>query len=320
MNFFNIPIINVALAIIISWALFAIFCGLIIEAFAQIKAERGRFMKNYLLQQLNDIPNGINWASLLYLHGNIDLLCREIGKPTSDINPRLFSETIVDVVANSQIVKMQTEVKNDFKNETLSNFKKATQALQPSDVMNLFTQAIKSAELQGLSGGVIDESVVYKKLVENIETWYSEMTQRLSLWYKKKTRKSLFLVGVVLALVLNVDSIQLFQVYNNDTQTRDAVISYYEKNANSFQMDSAHQSKELKALIKSIDSIKNHTLLPVGYDNSAINLVIMSETSKTRSLGFWIWKILGIIISGFAASFGGPFWFDTLKKIYSKKI
>jgi hypothetical protein len=62
MSFFNIPIINIALAIIISWALFAMLCSFAYEAFAQLKAERGRFMKNYILQQLQDFPNGINWG------------------------------------------------------------------------------------------------------------------------------------------------------------------------------------------------------------------------------------------------------------------
>ena len=104
MNLFNFPVINIAVAIIISWALFAIFCSLVHEAFAQLKAERGRFMKKYILLQLQDFPNGVNWGSLLYMHGNVDMLSRAPGKPSSDIQPCLFAETLIDVVATAHLV------------------------------------------------------------------------------------------------------------------------------------------------------------------------------------------------------------------------
>ncbi len=319
MNIFDNPIINIAIAVIITWAFFAIFTSLIVEAFAQIKAERGRFMKNYLLQQLEDLPNGINWGALLYTHGNIDLLSRNPEKPTADIDPKLFAQTIVDVVANAQIVQMKTSV-NTYKNQTLSDFKKAIQTLENSDVMDFLTQAMKSAELQGVTNLVLDESVVYAKLIENIENWFNQMTERLSLWYKKKTRQSLFILGLILAFIVNVDSVQLFSLYNNDPTVRKAVISYYENSP--YKLKSDTNQLALKDFIKSLDTLKKETVLPIGFDNNAIKLAVLEKKnpdSTTKHFSFWWWKLIGIIISGFAASFGGPFWFDVLKKIYSVK-
>src|SRR4051812_1873697 len=104
MNIFSITIVSIAISIIISWALFAIFCSILHEVFAQIKAERGRFMKEYLSRQLKDNSNGVNWASMLYLHGAVDLLSRTTNKPTSEISPRVFAESLIDVVGNSHIV------------------------------------------------------------------------------------------------------------------------------------------------------------------------------------------------------------------------
>jgi hypothetical protein len=37
------------------------------------------------------------------------------------------------------------------------------------------------------------------------------------------------------------------------------------------------------------------------------------------SLLAWLFKIGGVLITGFAASYGAPFWFDLLKKIYQRK-
>src|SRR6476620_11255523 len=103
----SLSIISVAIAIIISWALFAMLCSFLHETIAQTKAERGRFMRKYLFKQLQDLPNGVNWASMLYLHGTIDLLSREANKPTNDIQPDVFAKTLVEVVSNAHIVQMQ---------------------------------------------------------------------------------------------------------------------------------------------------------------------------------------------------------------------
>src|SRR3954467_9141103 len=104
---FSLSIISVAISLIISWALFAMLCSFIHEAIVQTKAERGRFMRRYLFKQLQDLPNGVNWASMLYLHGTIDLLSREANKPTNDIQPDVFAKTLVEVVSNAHIVQMQ---------------------------------------------------------------------------------------------------------------------------------------------------------------------------------------------------------------------
>src|SRR3954454_2130090 len=151
---FSLSIISVAISLIISWALFAMLCSFIHEAIVQTKAERGRFMRKYLFKQFQDLPNGINWASLLYMHGTIDLLSREANKPTNEIQPDVFAKTLVEIVGNAHIVQMQLPAlqqsllsgkKNDaaqpqqfintaqnyFSHSTLYNFKAATQLLLP---------------------------------------------------------------------------------------------------------------------------------------------------------------------------------------------
>src|SRR5690242_17983153 len=204
----SLPIISTAIAIIISWALFALFCSFVHEAVAQMKAERGRFMRKYLFKQLQDLPNGVNWASMLYLHGTVDLLSREANKPTNDIQPDVFAKTLIEVVGNAHIVQMQlpdlqqnssqvsdTYVfqrqhvlytsQNQFSHAVLSNFKAATQVLKPSAVVSMLIQAINNAELRaevGKNGQQATEAEVYTHLLNFIEKWYSDFTERLSYW------------------------------------------------------------------------------------------------------------------------------------------
>ena len=287
-------------------------------------------MKNYLLKQLQDLPNGVNWASLLYMHGPVDLLTREDNKPTNTITSRLFAESIIEVVGNAHLVKaklnsMQDEFKNE--NNSLQKFKLAVDVLKKSDVVSFFKQSIANAEMKAMNAnGTIDESAAYQHLLDNLENWYSQFVDRLTLWYKKKTRVGLFILGALLGLLVNVDSVQLFGFYNQYPSAKDEIINYYQNNAASLTALSKHIDsmnnnltsspqfdslyKLTKNYVQRTDSLTKATALPVGWQYN-----IFHKQNNNESV--WL-KIIGILLSGFAASFGAPFWFELLKKIYSK--
>jgi hypothetical protein len=293
------------------------------EAIAQIKAERGRFMKYYLHKQLWDEPNGINWASLLYLHGSIDLLSRAPDKPTNDIAPRLFAESLIETVGNVQLVQMSDEAAEIAYNQpALANFCKAIQLLKPSDVMAFLKQSMNSAEMQALAQTPGNEGLVYENLVNNIQQWYVEFTQRLTTWYKKKTRQRLFILGALLGLMINIDSVQLFGVYKNTAGARESLINYYEKNAVALEqlanrkdsgVNITQTKKQIAGFQQKMDSLNKSIQLPVGIQYSFV-------LHPQQLWDAWILKLLGVLISGFAASFGAPFWFDVLKRYFSMKV
>ncbi|HRO42375.1 MAG TPA: hypothetical protein PL009_06045 [Flavipsychrobacter sp.] len=361
MDFNSIPVVAIAISIIICWSLFALFCSFVHEALTQIKAERGRFMKTYLFKQFYDQPNGVNWAAMLYMHGSIDLLTRAVNKPTSDIDSRLFAETLIEVVGKAHITQVN---KNDFaeqltyKSQLLNDFKAATLSLQQSDVVNFFQQSLNSAELCRLSDGTPDEAAIYKCLVDQIERWYNKMMERLSLWYKKKTKLRLFMLGTVLAILVNVDSIALFKHFTAQPASRKAMMNYYEANAQRLtalahraeSSDSAiNYRKQLEALAIEMDSVAKSAALPVGWEHNLFNaqtwrkaraesrdspLLFSSSGSGVKGILMAVWsffcgivwlllfffcKLPGFVLSGFAASAGAPFWFDVLKKAYSTK-
>lgn len=345
MNFFaSIPFLTTAIALIISWALFAILCSLIYEGYAQIKAERGRFMKNYLFKQLQDLPNGLNWASLLYLHGPVDLLSRANNKPTNEITSRLFAESMVEIVGSLHLVKTKINEAQEQdlsyndnirtslsynEDNSLQNFKLATELLKQSDVVSFFKQAVKNAETKAFDAatGAIDKSKAYQHLSDNLENWYSEFMNRLTLWYKKKTRLGLFVTGALLALIINIDSLQLFSYYNKYPDAKDELISYYNNNQSSLNILSNHldsmnnnltPSPQLDSLVKltknyiqQTNTLRKSLNLPVGWQYNIFHI----HANEKKHLFL---KLIGILLSGFAASFGAPFWFELLKKMYSK--
>lgn len=295
----------------------------------------------------------------------------------------------------------------NFQNTLIKNFQAAILVLKPSDVTTLYKQCLDSAiHSAPINNGFIDESVVYTNLVQNIETWYSQLQNRISIWYKKTTKRRIFALALVLAIVFNVDTIQLYKFYQKNPAVTQSIISNFKENqqiiANLIKEDSvknaydnknintkndslkklntAKQTTNLKdtqkrtipaaftidsnsvknvklltgqsdTLLKIIDSLTKELQLPIGINFSiitslnnincepscSINPCQKEEKSNDSTntkcceekesccgiIGFFIclfYKIIGYLITAFAASFGAPFWFDLLKKIITKKI
>lgn len=318
----SIPILSIAVSIVICWALFAVLCSMVHESVTRVKAERGRFMKQYLLQQLHDYPNDINWAKLLYAHGSIDLLSRATNKPTSNIPPELFAATLIDIVGQSQLVQRKKEGAMEairYQNPLLHDFKAATLVLQPSDVVVSLKQFMENAELRATTNGTVDESKVYVLLLENIEQWFTGLTGRITEWYQKKTRTRLFMLGILIALLINVDSIQLFNLFSKEDNTRGAILHFYQQNeawlekqakGDTMHADLQSMIQETQVYENKIDSLSQSLKLPIGMGHS----IIKRSVRHTMNWNEIFTKLLGILISGFAASFGAPFWFNLLKR------
>ncbi|MDI1233939.1 MAG: hypothetical protein PSX81_06645 [bacterium] len=344
MNFLSLPIIEIALSLIISWALFAIFCSLLQETAVQLKNERGRFFKQQLLRQLNDAPNQINWASLLYTHPSFDILSRAYNKPPSEISAKIFSEALVEVVANAHKVqskKLDTELMSTlpvgtYENALLNDFALATKVLMPSELLALLSSSLNKAEIRAGSSKDRSDEKVYNFLIEEISDWFNQLSNRTSSWYRKLTKRRLFFLGLILSVALNINSITLFQYFSQNPAARTALIAYYEKNKDQLeaiakkydQSTGPHDSITLNTiktdvlvLKTNIDSLAVANEIPIGWQHS-----VKKEPMKCHTIGDYfnrflnfIIYLLGFMLTAFAASAGAPFWFELLKKAYTLK-
>ena len=66
------------------------------------------------------------------------------------------------------------------------------------------------------------------KVRENIETWFNGTMDRVSGWYKRRTQMILFLIGVIAAVILNVDAITIAHRISVDETLRKALVAQAE--------------------------------------------------------------------------------------------
>ena len=177
----------------------------------------------------------------------------------------------------------------------------------------------------------------------NTETWFNESMDRLSGWYKRKVQFLAFIIGLVLAITLNVDSITLIDHLWKEPAVREALVANaieytkenpelpnvaIEDNKVTSAVDYFNlQFKDLNLPLGwkyesvSLETGQTCQILPFGRDvvwglkdKSAADKCNKIANAPVDSAG-WFVKMLGIIFSAAAAAQGAPFWFDILKKV-----
>jgi hypothetical protein len=174
------------------------------------------------------------------------------------------------------------------------------------------------------------------KARQNVEGWFDDSMDRVSGVFKRYAQGLALLIGFVIALILNVDSVDLTLYLWREPTVRQALAG----NAAMFELP----PEELEANPEeALQNFRNQFVglsLPIGWgftrvpssafsdDNCQLfpgkgqsfgipvigsNLCITPpNTSNQANLGI---KVLGILLTALAARQGAPFWFDILKRV-----
>jgi len=136
-----------------------------------------------------------------------------------------------------------------------------------------------------------------KKELASIEQWYDDTMDRVSGWYRRNAQLIIFILGFIIVVGLNIDTLAIITNLSNDTVIRAGLVSAVQGSASS----STHT--DLPTLQRVFEQIQP----VIGWSSS---------TLPTDVWG-WILKIVGLLATIFAVSLGAPFWFDLLNKFVS---
>jgi hypothetical protein len=133
----------------------------------------------------------------------------------------------------------------------------------------------------------------------NIEHAFDAMMDRLSGRYKRRAHIIIFGIGLMMAVVFNIDTVRATQQLWQEQTVRDSVT------AQAKLFESAPQpttSSEVASKAATFSDAYRDKSLPIGWTVDA----------KTN----WpaLAMIVGWLLTGVAVTFGAPFWFDFLNK------
>ncbi|MEQ9375260.1 MAG: hypothetical protein RIG68_08785 [Imperialibacter sp.] len=133
-----------------------------------------------------------------------------------------------------------------------------------------------------------------------IEKWYNEQMDRIIGWYKRKVTFLTFVLGLALAVCFKVDTIKIANQLSENEAMRaifvDGATNFMAKHGETLDEEAFKQQKEYAEAVKA--------------EIEQYNAVLSNSAERWR----W-WAIPGYLITAFAISLGGPFWFDLLNKL-----
>ncbi|MDT7816512.1 MAG: hypothetical protein QOJ42_6428 [Acidobacteriaceae bacterium] len=171
------------------------------------------------------------------------------------------------------------------------------------------------------------------KFQNNLENWYNDAMDRVSGWYKKYTQKVLLVIGLLLALVFNVDSVRVARTLWISRDARQSMVAaadrYLQDHRNPAAVDPASISsqsasvagekmKQLKSemenTVGAFSAVTNQELIPIGWRHHFSDYKGYVRDHFRSAFMQFLKTIPGWLVTAAALSLGAPFWFDTLNK------
>lgn len=176
--------------------------------------------------------------------------------------------------------------------------------------------ALENEDLKNVLRQLLNESQSNLTDFKNrVQDWYDDVMDRATAWYRNNTKRLLVGIGFSLAVIFNADTIAIYQRLSANPDELEKVIvlaeAFAEKNDSleTYEIDTLlrNRLKSVELLKKQLEAVENP--LGLGWESQKV----LNE----MTIGNWLIKLFGWIVTALAISLGAPFWFDLLKKLVS---
>jgi hypothetical protein len=153
---------------------------------------------------------------------------------------------------------------------------------------------------------------------QSLEDWYDAQMGRISGWYKRWSKVVLAVTGLIVAVLVNIDTIQVARTLYVDEPVRQAIVAQATTGATcQSETDAARQRQCVDARIAALNASGLPIWYPSGCGWSQLSRCWTLSPSQHPHGYEFLFKLLGWALTAFAVSFGAPFWFDALSKLGS---
>jgi len=152
-----------------------------------------------------------------------------------------------------------------------------------------------------------------------LEQWYDEQMAKINGWYKRWARVVLGVVGLVVAFLLNLDTVSVARTLYVDAPVQQAVVA----SADAGSLCQNKTGDDRSACVQDELTALSAAGLPIGYPDGCqwlsarMAVDCWPDPVDPVPLGQKLLRVLGWAITAFAVSFGAPFWFEALSRLGS---
>lgn len=290
---FGSEILEIVIGLVFVYLLFSILVTLINEYLASIFRLRAGTMKQIIERMLNDESGSFELSSKFKDHPLIKFLSKKGKEYPSYLSSEKFSKVVLDIIrTKGNYNKLGKSSELDGDDSILSDAVAALDSTNTSETIGLIKTFAKEASE--------DINLFARKL----ESWFDETAQRSEGWFNRKMKVITFIVSLVIAGAMNVDSIKIFGLLSNNADIRAEIV------------------QSASEYIAKVSIVKSDTTLLAAKDRlQSFYKEEIRPSSNLLGLGwggeakFTPLSILGWFITALAISLGAPFWFDVLNKV-----
>lgn len=311
---FNSTTLEVAIGMAFIYLLLSLFCTAFNEAIVGILGSRAKNLEKAIQSLFTDglkskgeddgkggLTPAITLTEAIYDHGLVQSLYRSTAseKPTgllsrfgthlpSYIPSRTFSSALLDVLfpQTTAIINGQTN--------NLAGMLAELDKLPDSKAKQAICTIVKQA------GGNMAATR------RALESWFDDGMDRAAGWYKRRTQSVLFVIGLTIAVGLNVDSIAIGRTLWINPALRSysvAAAEQYAKAQGALNPKAADDLSTLQSLS-----------LPLGWKSEKYPWMEGVPGSQRFSSSSLAVVLAGWFLTAIAMTLGAPFWFDLLNQ------
>lgn len=179
--------------------------------------------------------------------------------------------------------------------------------------------------------GLTASQTQLQRLHDSVEVWFNNSMDRVSGAYKRTIQGWLFIIGLVIAVSANADTIQMWRQLSANEDLAEAMAgraaatlplldSVVHRPAGTSAPGDSVASARYQVARARLDSME----LRLGWTHGEARRIGVVDADSTfawtpkwiANPGFW-GKLLGLLLTGIALALGAPFWFDLLNKVIS---
>jgi len=209
-------------------------------------------------------PASVKLAKLVTDLSEHPLLRNSLGQLPSYVSARNFSFALLDLL------------RSGASQPTFAQIEQSIDELPDGELRQTLLILVRN------SGNDLD------RLRGNIETWFDDAMDRASGIYKRAAKWMTLILGVLVAVVLNVDTLRLTRKLWEEPTLREAIIA-----ANAARTSAVAGADPVKDSLASLHDFG----LPIGWHGLSHDPGIIALT------------LLGWLLTGYAVSLGAQFWF-----------
>jgi hypothetical protein len=276
------PIVEVVIGLSFLFFLLSIVASAVNEFIAGIFKLRARTLEKgitNLLTGSTSPPSGDRGVvGELYAHALVNGYGKGKDKP-SYLSSRSFRNALLDVTGLLEATSMPTD--DPLREEAIrTEIQDRIDAIPVESLKNSLTAIWLSGHRDAA------------EFRAGVERWFDRGMERVSGWYKRRAQIIVFIVGLAVTVAINASALTAADRLWKSDGVRKGLVA---------QVEHQQTATSGRQALDRLEELR----FPIGWE----------ESNRPQHAAGWALTLLGWLLTGFAVTFGAPFWFDVLGKV-----